>query len=418
MKIAVIGSGISGLTAAHLLQRDHEVHLYEAASRLGGHTNTIDVTVDGATFPIDTGFLVYAPSTYPNFIRLLDELGVATTTSDMSFSVRDDARSLEWKGATLRGVFAQPRNLLRPRFLRMLVEIVQLNRSLNALVRDPLAPAESLGAFVERKGFSRELLEWYLVPLGASIWSSTPESFLEMPVTMLARFLERHGLLQVADHPEWRTIVGGARTYVEAITAPLAAAERIHLNSPVSGISRGPDGVTFSVAGNPIPHHADHVIVATHADQALATLAAPTAAEREVLGAIHSSRNVITVHGDASVMPRARHAWASWNYHHGVGAAGGVTMTYYLNTLQPLPTNAPVFESLNRSGAIDPALVLSEFVFHHPILDGPAVAAQQRHGEISGVDGISFCGAYWTHGFHEDGATSGVRVARALGATW
>ena len=328
MKIAVIGSGISGLTAAHLLQRDHEGHLYEAASRLGGHTNTIDVTVDGATFPIDTGFLVYAPSTYPNFIRLLDELGVATTTSDMSFSVRDDARSLEWKGATLRGVFAQPRNLLRPRFLRMLVEIVQLNRSLNALVRDPLAPAESLGAFVERKGFSRELLEWYLVPLGASIWSSTPESFLEMPVTMLARFLERHGLLQVADHPEWRTIVGGARTYVEAITAPLAAAERIHLNSPVSGISRGPDGVTFSVAGNPIPHHADHVIVATHADQALATLAAPTAAEREVLGAIRSSRNVITVHRDASVMPRARHAWASWNYHHGVGAAGGVTMTY------------------------------------------------------------------------------------------
>jgi predicted NAD/FAD-binding protein len=230
--------------------------------------------------------------------------------------------------------------------------------------------------------------------------------------------LERHGLLQVADHPEWRTIVGGARTYVEAIIAPLVAAGRIHLNSPVSGISRGSDGVTFSVAGDPTPHHADHVIVATHADQALAALAAPTAAEREVLGAIRSSRNVITVHRDASVMPRARHAWASWNYHHGVGAAGGVTMTYYLNTLQPLPTNAPIFESLNRSGDIDPELVLSEFVFHHPILDGPAAAAQQRHGEISGIDGISFCGAYWTHGFHEDGATSGVRVARALGTTW
>lgn len=417
MRIAVIGTGISGLSSAHILQSAHEVTLFEADSRPGGHTNTVSVEVAGSRVDVDTGFLVYAPSTYPGFVKLLDELGVATETSDMSFSVCDERRGVEWRGSSLATVFAQRRNIWRPAFIRMLVDVVRFNRRAVRLLDIEPDPEYTLARLLEESTWSKGFLDWYLLPLGASIWSSSPETFTAMPAGVLARFFDRHGLLRLSNHPEWRTVSGGARHYVDAVLAPFIERGQLRLNSAVTEVHRRPDGVDLRVDG--VWESFDHVVMALHADQALALLNDPTDDEKSVLGSFRFSDNQVTLHSDDSLMPKRRRAWASWNYHQTTDPIPGVTMTYYLNLLQNLDTPLPVLETLNRDDAIDPSRVLGRLNYSHPILDSTAAAAQSRHHLVSGLAfRTSYCGAYWANGFHEDGFQSGVRVAREIGVEW
>lgn len=418
MKIAIIGSGISGIAAAHLLRRRHEVELFEAGDQPGGHTRTIEVEVDGRRIPVDTGFLVYTEATYPGFTRFLTELGVESSPSDMSFSVTDDAAGVQWRGTSFATVFAQPRNLVRPRFLRMLVEVARFNTMARRVLDGGGDPRTSLRAMLAGGQWSSAFLDWYLLPLGSSIWSSNPEDFLDMPMMMLARFLDRHGLLSFGEKPAWRTIPGGARTYVRSALAPLEHEGRLHLSSPVSRVERVDAQVLVSVDGRQ-PLAFDHVVLANHADQALRILADPTEAEKSVLGAFRFQPNEAVVHTDISFLPSARRAWASWNYHWVGRRSNRTTLTYHLGMLQQLGVRTPVLETLNPTKAIDPTTVLARLSFDHPILDPDAVAAQGRHHEISGpAFATSYCGAYWRNGFHEDGFESARIAAAALGVPW
>ena len=417
MRIAIIGSGISGVTCAHILRRRHDVTLFEADDRPGGHTNTVSLDVDGQRIDVDTGFLVYAPATYPGFVRLLDELGVASEPSDMSFSVADERSGVEWRGSTLATVFAQPRNVIHLRFLRMLVDVVRFNRRAVRLLDIEPDPELTLARFLSSRRWSRGFLEWYLLPLGASIWSSAPEMFMAMPAGMLARFFDRHGLLRLSNHPEWRTVSGGARHYVDAALAPLVEEGRLRLGTPVTQVRRSASGAELHV--NDAWEPFDHVIMALHGDAALTLLTDPTDDETRVLGAFTFSHNDVTLHSDSTLMPQHHRAWASWNYHQTSDATTGVTMTYYLNLLQNLTVTTPVLETLNRDDSIDPSKVLLRLSYSHPILDTAAAHAQADHHLISGpAHFTSYCGAYWANGFHEDGVQSAIRVAQALGVDW
>ena len=417
MRIAVVGTGISGLVCTHLLGAEHQVTVFESEDRPGGHTHTVVVPVDGRQVAVDTGFLVYNERTYPGLIRLFDRLGVATEPSDMSFSVADEARGLEYRGTSFDTVFAQRRNLLRPDFLRMLVDVARFHRAGRKLLARPRGPGYSLQDLLTEGGWSQGFIDWYLVPLGSSIWSADPTTFTRMPADTLFRFFQRHGMLSFGDKPAWRTVTGGAVHYVDAILDPVRSAGRLQLSSPVEHLLRDDDGVEVRVAGGNTERF-DHVVVATHSDQALRMLADPTTAEKDVLGDIHYQPNRVTLHTDASLMPTNRRAWAAWNYHRSPSVTDRVTMTYHLNQLQNLGCTTPVLVTLNRDEDIDPATVLRRFDYAHPVLDGTAVAAQGRHAEISGIDGISYCGAYWASGFHEDGLQSAVTVCRALGVGW
>ncbi|NNN00545.1 MAG: NAD(P)-binding protein [Acidimicrobiaceae bacterium] len=417
MRIAIVGTGVSGLACAHILSSAHEVTLYEADSRPGGHSNTVSLEVEGSRFDVDTGFLVYAPSTYPGFVRFLDELAVETEVSDMSFSVCDDLRGVEWRGSSLATVFAQRRNMWRPSFLRMLIDVVRFNRRAMRLLGVESDPDYTLAKLLEESRWSQGFLDWYLLPLGASIWSSTPEAFRAMPASMLARFFDRHGLLRLSNHPQWRTVSGGSRRYVDAVLAPFIDQGRLHLNSAVTGVRRHPAGVDIQANGT--WETFDHAVMALHADQALTLLNDPTSDERAVLGSFRFSENQVTIHHDERLMPSHPRAWASWNYQRTADRSPGVTMTYYLSLLQNLNSPVPILETLNRDEAIEPAKVLHRLNFRHPILDSCAVAAQSLHHLISGPPlQVSYCGAYWANGFHEDGFQSGLRVARDLGVQW
>jgi len=417
MRIAVIGTGISGLVCTHLLGADHEVTVFEAEDRPGGHTHTVVVPVDGRQVAVDTGFLVYNERTYPGLVRLFDELGVATEPSDMSFSVSDEPEGLEYRGTSLATVFAQRRNVLRPAFLRMLIDVARFHRAGRKLLAHPRGTDYTLDDLLADGSWSQGFVDWYLVPLGSSIWSADPTTFTRMPAVTLFRFFQRHGMLSFGDKPAWRTVTGGAVHYVGAILEPVRAAGRLRLSSPVEHLLRGDDGVELRVAGGDTERF-DHVVVAAHSDQALRMLADPSRAEKDVLGAIRYQANRVTLHTDASLMPTNRRAWAAWNYHRTPAVTDRVSMTYHLNQLQGLGCTTPVLVTLNRDEAIDPATVLRRFDYAHPVMDAEAVAAQERHGEISGVDGISYCGAYWRSGFHEDGLQSALTVCRSLGVGW
>ena len=420
MRVAIVGSGISGLVCAHLLHRAHDITLFEQADRPGGHTNTVEVSVDGVTHRVDTGFIVYNERTYPGFSALLAHLGVATRASDMSFSVSDERTGLEWRGSSVSTVFAQRRNLVRPAHYRMLADVVRFNRACRRLLADPDAdPGLALGDFVAAGGWSRELVESYLAPMSSAIWSADPGSFAAIPALTFARFFENHGLLRLGDQPRWRTVAGGARSYVDALVAPLAG--RVSCGAAVEKVVRRPGWGTVELrtAAGELAEF-DHVVLATHSDQALAVLADPTDAEREVLGAIRYQPNRATLHTDARLLPRAALARASWNYHRPAVAVGVPTVTYDLNRLQGVDSTRPLLLSLNRDADVDPDAVLGRFDYAHPVLDVAAVQAQRRHGEISGRDGVSYAGAYWGYGFHEDGLQSALSVCRALGveASW
>lgn len=413
-RIAIIGTGISGLVCAHLLHPHHDVTVLEADHRAGGHTNTVRIDLDDETHHVDTGFIVFNEPNYPAFTQLLRRLGVATRPSDMSFSVSDERTGIEWCGSSLATVFAQRRNITQPAFHRMLVDVARFNRAARKLLTRPVDPAYTLADLLAEGRWSQGFVDWYLVPLGSAIWSADPTTFTRFPAATFARFFDNHGLLSVGTQLPWRTVQGGARNYVDAILTPLR--DRVRLATPVDKIVRRAEHVELRpMFGD--PEHFDHVIVATHSDQALRLLSDPTAAELEVLGAVAYQPNLATLHTDERLLPRSHRARASWNYHRPAREGTRATVTYDMNKLQGIRSRRHLMVTLNRPEAIDPDRVLATIEYSHPMFDARAVAAQQRHHEINGVDRTWFCGAYWGYGFHEDGVQSALRVCKALGVT-
>lgn len=422
-RVAVVGSGVAGLVAAWQLRHAAQVTLFEAGSYFGGHAHTVDLTLDGVTHGVDTGFLVYNERTYPQLIQLFQTFGVATAPSDMSFSVQAPAQGWEWSGSSLNTVFAQRSNLVSPSFWGMLAEILRFNRLATglALRGQEASLSEPIGQFLDRQRFGKAFREGYLLPMIGCIWSCPVEQMLQFPIATLIRFCHNHGLLQVADRPQWHTVRGGSREYVQCITSRLSDAR---LNTPVRAVRRLPPG--SGSAGVMVDHahgseRFDEVVMACHTDQSLALLADASPAEKAVLGAIRYQKNRAVLHTDASVMPRRRLAWAAWNYERAADApreSASVCLHYWLNRLQPLPWQRPVIVSLNPLREPDPASVHGEYGYDHPVFDLAAIAAQRRLPEIQGQGHVWFCGAWTRYGFHEDGAVSGASVAAALRSQW
>ena len=405
MKVAVIGSGIAGNVAAYKLNASHDITVYEANAWPGGHTNTIDVEEDGRTLAVDTGFIVFNDRTYPHFIGLLEELGQPARDSVMSFSVQARSTGLEYCGGTLDSLFADRMNLLRPSFHRMVRDILRFNREAVASLKFEDS-GQSTGAYLERHGYSREFRDHYLVPMAAAIWSAEPVAIDDMPLRFLVQFFDNHGLLQLKDRPQWKTIEGGSREYVKKLTADFA--DRIRLNTPVREVRRYTDHVEVVTdeGGREIY---DAVFFACHSDQALALLADPTPVEAEVLSAIQYQDNEAVLHTDESIMPRRRKAWAAWNYHLPEAEQEHVAVTYSMNILQGLDARNQYLVTLNNDSAIDPDKVVERVQYEHPIFSLESVTAQARQAELN-VDRTYFCGAYWRHGFHEDGVVSALNA--------
>lgn len=415
MRIAIVGSGIAGLASAWLLiKQGHAVTLFEAEPRAGGHTHTVDVTLDGVTHPVDTGFLVFNERTYPRLCALFDELGVRSVASDMSFSVRHDAANLEWAGTNLRTLFAQPRNALRPRFWSMLRDIMRFNREVSAGLADGTLPDGSLAAFLARRGFGAPLCDWYLLPMAAAIWSSPPRQILGFPLRTFVRFCHNHGLLALDDRPQWRTVTGGGRSYVSRILARL---QDVRLGCPVLRVRRLREGVVVD-SDRRFGERFDAIVLACHSNQALALLHDASADEHRLLGAVRYQPNRVVLHTDASLLPRRRGAWSAWNY---LAAADGddarpVAVSYLINKLQPLPWQAPVIVTLNPPREPDPRHVLREFVYEHPLLDAAAIAAQTQLAALQGARSTWYAGAWLGYGFHEDGLVAAHAVADDIAA--
>lgn len=407
MRIAVVGSGVSGLVAGYLLYPMHDVTVFEADSRIGGHVNTIPVTIDGNVWPVDTGFIVYNERNYPLFTRLLARLGVETQASSMGFSVRCASTGLEYNGSSLRQLFVQPRNLLRPRYYRMLRDILRFNREAPRDVAGGTA-ATILGDYLQGGGYGREVRDHYLVPMGSALWSMPRKSVTEMPIAFFVQFFEQHGMLTVDDRPEWRVVTGGSDRYVKALTAGFG--EAIRTRSPVHEIRRAMDHVRVN------GERFDQVILACHADQALEMLADPSPAESEILGSFPYQRNEALLHTDISILPSRSRAWGAWNYYLRGDAESAATVTYDMNILQTLSAPETFCVSLNAEDIVDPARVLHRVAYTHPQYTAKGHAAQARRAEISGRRRTHYCGAYWGFGFHEDGVRSGVEAAKGFGA--
>jgi predicted NAD/FAD-binding protein len=408
MKIAVVGSGVSGLVCAHRLHPNHEVTLFEADARIGGHVNTVPV---GPGVAVDTGFIVYNERTYPGFTRLLAELGVETQASDMSFGVRCERTGIEWASRGVASVFADAKNALRPGFWRMLRDLPRFQRDARALLAAPEAKL-TLGDFLAGRGYAQELTDLCVVPMGAAIWSAAPERFLDFPAVSFARFFENHGLLTLAGAPSWRVIRGGSARYVEMLVAPFR--DRIRTGTPVRALRRVRGGVELLANGT--PQRFDRAILAVHSDQALALLDAPSELERRVLAAIRYQPNEAVLHTDPRVMPQHRRAWASWNYRVPRQARAHAQVTYHMNRLQGIAAPFDFFVTLGDEGEIEPSRVIARFAYDHPVFDAAAIAAQRRHAEIDGAGGVHFAGAYWGFGFHEDGVQSALAVCERIGA--
>lgn len=412
MRIAIVGSGISGLVSAHLLSRQHEVTVFEAADWIGGHTHTVDVEVDGKPYAVDTGFIVFNDWTYPNFIRLMDQLGVVSKATEMSFSVNEPASGLEYNGHSLNSLFAQRSNLFSPGFIGMVRDILRFNReALNDLESGRLQSETTLGQYLQIKGYGQRFSQHYIIPMGAAIWSMSLADMLAFPLAFFVRFFKNHGLLSVSDRPQWRVISGGSRAYIEPLIAPFKQA--IRLNCPVQRITRDQQGVSLiSPQGE---ERFDKVILACHSDQALRVLANPTETEQSILGAIGYADNDVVLHTDTRLLPRRQLAWASWNYRLDNAQQRSAAVTYNMNILQGIESDTTFCVSLNQTAAIDPASILGRFSYAHPQFSLAAAAAQARWQELLGANHTFFCGAYWANGFHEDGVASALRVTEALG---
>jgi predicted NAD/FAD-binding protein len=419
MKIAIVGAGVSGLVAAHLLQREHEIVVYEANSYAGGHANTVRVESDDECHDVDTGFIVLNDRNYPSFTQLLGQLGVAHQPTHMSFSVKGEEEDFEYSG-TPRGLFCQPSNLVSPRFQRMIVELLRFNRELRALLTRGAITGEaneSLQAFLERRRFSRAFVERLIVPQVSAVWSADPRQMHSFPVRFIAEFFANHGMLGFRDRPRWSTVVGGSARYVATLIAPFRA--HLRLGTPVRSISRHADHVEILADGAHAAAAAerfDQVVIATHSDQALRMLSDPSHQEAELLAAIPYQRNEAVLHTDARMLPRRRWARAAWNFHLLREPKQVSTITYYMNHLQQLRSKRDFCVTLNRTEAIDPEKIIHTISYAHPVYTPAGVAAQLRHATISGFERRThYCGAYWGWGFHEDGVRSALQACEPFG---
>ncbi|MEW9901971.1 NAD(P)/FAD-dependent oxidoreductase [Pseudomonas putida] len=414
MHIAIIGTGIAGLTCAHLLSRRHEITVFEASDWIGGHTHTVDVDWCGERHAIDTGFIVFNDWTYPNFIRLLDQLQVASQPTEMSFSVHDPLTGLEYNGHNFNTLFAQRRNLVSPPFWAMLRDILRFNRqALADLDARRIDTSTTLGAYLQAQGYGQRFIEHYIVPMGSAIWSMSRTQMLGFPLQFFVRFCRNHGLLSVNRRPQWRVVQGGSRSYIAPLCRPFA--ERIRLNCKVHRVGRDEGGVTLlSAAGT---ERFDCVVFACHSDQALTLLEAPSVEERAVLGAIGYAQNDVVLHTDQRLLPQRKKAWASWNYRLGGPAHAPAAVTYNMNILQGLRAPVTFCVSLNQTALIDPAQIIARFCYAHPQYSLAASEAQTRQARLQGYRHSYFCGAYWGNGFHEDGVVSALQVARHFGET-
>lgn len=411
MRIAIVGAGISGMVAAHLLHRHHDIVVYEAGDRGGGHSNTIRVDTPEQTHHVDTGFMVFNDRNYPNFERLLGRLGVESQPSDMSFGVSDGIGDFEYSSASPNGLFAKRAHLLTPWFHRMIADFVRFNR----VARELLLGADedlSLGEWLARRRFSEAFVQRLIVPQVSAVWSADPSQMWSFPARFLAEFFDNHGMLGLTGRPRWRTVSGGSESYVRALTQPWL--HRLRLGTPVQAIERGEDCIMVKPHGGE-PERFDEVVIATHSDQALALLADASAREREILGALPYQPNEAVLHSDARMLPRRRRAWASWNYHLLDQPGDRAAVTYHMNRLQSLRADRELCVTLNRTEAIDPAKVLRVIPYAHPVYTDGGVRAQARREEISGHNHTHYCGAYWGWGFHEDGVVSALAVGEHFG---
>jgi len=413
-RIAVIGAGISGMSAAYLLSRNHEVWLFEKENRIGGHTHTHQIETSCGPLPIDTGFIVHNDRTYPNLVRLFRSLGVARQASDMSFGVSCRQTGFEYSSRGLTGFFAGRRNLYRLGHYRFLAEIVRFNREARKLLQDPANAGVTLGDYLRAHRFQGDFTRYYLHPMAAAVWSTSPEEIEDFPAFTLIRFLENHGLLGLTTQPQWYVLQGGSSSYIPPLTAPYR--ERIRLGAKIDGVIRTPAGVKIGFEDRPSEYF-DEVVFACHALQALQLLVEPTPPERQILNNFRTSRNETVLHNDSRLLPRRPGARASWNYHLGTERRAA-TLTYHMNRLQSLPTREDYCVTLNDTLSVDTRSILREMTYFHPLYTLDAVRAQARWPEISGHNRTHFCGAYWFYGFHEDGLNSAIRVAEELGVCW
>lgn len=411
MKIAIIGGGIAGMTTAHLLSEEHEIVLFEANDYLGGHTHTVDVEAGGKSWAVDTGFIVFNERTYPNFIKLLDRLQVASQPSVMSFAVTNEATGLEYCATNLNTLFAQRRNLFSLPFWGMLRDIFRFNRDAGELYTSGDMTL-TLESYLRTKGYSQRFVDDFLVPMGSAIWSADPRQFLQFPAAAFVQFFTNHGILNVVDQPQWRVVSGGSRHYIEPLVRPFR--QQVRLSSLVERVRRYPDRVEVSVRGGQ-PESFDQVVLACHSDQALGLLSDPSTAERDLLGAIPYQQNDTVLHTDARLLPSLPRARASWNCRIPREEKSGVALTYWMNKLQSLPAPVEFCVTLNSPEAIAPEQIRQRFVYHHPVYSTAAFQAQERRAEISGVNRTWFCGAYWGYGFHEDGVKSALAVCQHFG---
>jgi predicted NAD/FAD-binding protein len=409
MRIAIVGAGISGLATAHFLHDRHEITVFEAGRTAGGHANTVRVDTEDATHHVDTGFIVFNDRNYPNFERLLASLGVASQPSDMSFGVSDGG-DFEYNGASPNGLFAKRAHLVTPWFHRMVADLVRFNREARALLAAG-GEGPSLGEWLDELRFSRAFVDRLIVPQASAVWSADPRQMWAFPARFLVEFFANHGMLGFRSRPQWRTVVGGSRSYVDAVIRPFR--NRLRLATPVAAIHRFDDHVTVTPRGGE-PERFDEVVLATHSDQALAMLADATDREHEILGAIPYQRNEAVLHTDRRLLPRRRRAWASWNYHLLSEPTGMTTVTYHMNRLQSIAADREFCVTLNRTEAIEPAAILQTIAYEHPVFTSAGARAQARHHEISGRNRTQFAGAYWGWGFHEDGVVSALRVGERL----
>ncbi|HSH88061.1 MAG TPA: FAD-dependent oxidoreductase [Methylophilus sp.] len=408
MNIAIIGSGIAGNTLAYHLHKQHQITLFEANNYIGGHTHTHQVEVGGETHAVDTGFIVFNDKTYPEFERILIEAGVAWRNSDMSFSVRNEVTHLEYNGTSLNSLFAQRRNLLSPKFYRMIRDILRFNKQSLALLAEGNEIA--LGEYLSLNGYSPQFIRDYIVPMGAAIWSTDAEQMLQFPARFFVRFFHHHGMLSIDDRPQWRTIIGGSASYIEKVTAGYR--DRIHLNTTVEAIERDGSGVTLKFTSRQ-PQRFDYVFFACHSDEALNILGTEaTDNERQVLGAIPYQDNTVFLHTDVNLMPKRKLAWAAWNYHVAAQPSDKVQVTYNMNILQGIRSAEPLLVTLNYTNAINPAKVIKKLQYRHPLYTLAGAQAQLQHADISGHHRTGYAGAYWKNGFHEDGVVSALTAIK------
>ncbi len=409
-RIAIVGSGISGLVAAHLLNEDHDITVFEANDYVGGHTHTVEVEEGGRVLPVDTGFIVFNEHNYPNFVQLLQNLEVEWQPAPMGFSVKCGRSGLEYNGSSVRQVFVQRRNLLRPGFLRMVRDILRFFREAPELLQGE-DDSTTLGEYLQRNNYSQEFIDYHIFPMGGAIWSTAPQDMFDFPARFFVRFFANHRFLQVRDRIAWRVVKDGSHQYVKALTRPFD--QRIRRNCPVRQVLRDAGGVTLNSAAG--VERFDAVVLALHSDQALRLLGDASLTERQILGAIPYQKNETLLHTDAGVLPRRRRAWAGWNYYIPPAADGAVAVTYNMNMLQSLAAQQTYCVTLNRPQDVAPERVIKSMTYHHPRFTPAGVAAQRRRGEINGVNRTYFCGAYWGYGFHEDGVRSGLEVAAHFG---